>query len=398
MNNDRSDFSDLAWLFTANNLNRGILRQNFDEAAMLWRAVRASNGPVLEIGRRHGGSTVLLAAAAGERTLTSIDLAPAHNPACDAVFEKILRQSPERLRLIVGDSRRTLPGETFGFAFIDGDHSYEGVKADVAAHWNSLTPIDTIPAYAVFHDAVPNDGLAHTGQANHHEGVRRVCDELIAAGCAERVEAAGSSLWLKKLADLPASFRGQVGATLQEISQSNAYGHLQQRHDVARLLPPGAVGIELGVAEGVFAERVLANTEVGFLYGVDMYAGDRGHDLEQYKRALTRLSRFRGRSALLHMRFDEALGLFADDSLDFIYVDGYAHTGEEDGATFRDWWPKLKPGGVFAGDDYDPAWPDVVRHVDAFLNARGLSGYIIPSKERDVAYCKYPTWFTFKPR
>jgi len=364
---------------------------------MLWRAVRASEGPILEIGRRHGGSTVLLAAAGGDRTVTSIDLAPAHNPACDVAFQKINEQTPGRLKLIIGNSRQTLPAETFGFVFIDGDHSYQGVRADVVAHWNSLKAVGAAPGFAVFHDAVPNDGLAHTGQPNHHEGVRRVCDELIAAGCAERVASAGSSLWLRKLTDLPQSFHGGVTAALENVTQSSAYCHLKQRHDVARLLPPGAIGIELGVAEGVFAERVLSNSDIDFLYGVDMYAGDRGHDIDQYKRALARLSLFRGRSALLHMRFDQALSLFADETFDFIYVDGYAHTGEEDGATFRDWWPKLKRGGVLAGDDYDPAWPDVVRHVDAFLTARGCTGYIIPSVEKDVAYCKYPTWFTIKP-
>ncbi|MEZ5958980.1 MAG: class I SAM-dependent methyltransferase [Hyphomonadaceae bacterium] len=176
------------------------------------------------------------------------------------------------------------------------------------------------------------------------------------------------------------------------------FAHLARRDDVASLLAPGAIGIELGVAEGEFASRVLAHTRIGLLYGVDMYAGDRGHDLDQYKRALRRLMPFAGRSALLHMRFDQALDLFADESLDFIYVDGYAHTGEEGGATFHDWWPKLKRGGIFAGDDYDQAaWPDVVSNVNAFLAGNGLTGYLIPNVESDVAYCKYPTWFTIKP-
>lgn len=96
------------------------------------------------------------------------------------------------------------------------------------------------------------------------------------------------------------------------------------------------------------------------------------------------------------MRFEEAVDLFPDEYFDFVYVDGYAHTGEEGGSTFEHWWPKLKPGGVFAGDDYDPAWPEVVREVGNFLTARGLTGYIIPNVEKDVAFCKYPTWFTFK--
>lgn len=157
------------------------------------------------------------------------------------------------------------------------------------------------------------------------------------------------------------------------------------------------MGIELGVAEGEFAYRLLQKPTFSFLYGVDAYAGDRGHDIDQYKRVLRRLDVFRNRYSLLQMRFDQAVDLFDDHTFDFVYVDGYAHTGEEGGATFRDWWPKLRPGGVFAGDDYDPAWPDVVKQVDQFLGEHALTGYLIPFVEKDTPYCKYPTWFTIKP-
>lgn len=132
---------------------------------------------------------------------------------------------------------------------------------------------------------------------------------------------------------------------------------LRLRHDVAKLAEPGGIGIELGVAEGVFAERVLRTSKLSFLYGVDMYAGDRGHDTDQCRRALARLLRFRGRHAILRMRFDEALSLFPDNHFDFAYVDGYAHTGEEEGKTLEDWFPKVKLGGNSSGDDYGERWP-----------------------------------------
>lgn len=201
-----SDFADLAWLFTSNNQNRGILRQNFDEAALLWRAVRASRGAIPEIGRRHGGSTVLLIHASAGRRVTSVDLAPAHNEACEAAFRKITSDDPHRIELVVGDSRKPMNGRTWGFMFIDGDHTYEGVKADVCAHWNELRESDSVAASIVFHDAVPNDGLSYANQPNHHEGVKLVCEELVAAGCAKKVGSAGSSLWLEKIADLPEDF------------------------------------------------------------------------------------------------------------------------------------------------------------------------------------------------
>jgi SAM-dependent methyltransferase len=131
---------------------------------------------------------------------------------------------------------------------------------------------------------------------------------------------------------------------------------------------------------------------------VDAWAGDLEHDTAQYLRACNRLNRFRTRNAIIRARFDEALSLFPDQSLDFIYVDGYAHTGEEGGQTFEDWWPKLKPGGIFAGDDYDPdRWPQVTTSVDFFLETHGLDAYVIPFTEEGSIWSEFPTWFTRKP-
>lgn len=172
---------------------------------------------------------------------------------------------------------------------------------------------------------------------------------------------------------------------------------LRLRHDVVKLANAGGVGIELGVAEGVFAERALRTSSLSFLYGVDMYAGDRCHDVDQYRRALARLMPFRTRHALIRMRFDEALELFDDEHFDFIYVDGYAHTGEEEGRTLEQWFPKLKPGGIFAGDDYSGHWPKVVEAVDRFAAARGLVLNIIDCAEPGTVWSEYPTWWARKP-
>ncbi len=96
------------------------------------------------------------------------------------------------------------------------------------------------------------------------------------------------------------------------------------------------------------------------------------------------------------MRFDEALTLFPDEYFDFVYVDGYAHTGEEQGQTFRDWFPKLKPGGIFAGDDYSPDWPLVVEEVDKFIAANRLKLFVINYQKEPDRFSQFPTWFTLK--
>ena len=196
-------FEDLVWLLTCDNRNRGILRMNFDEAAIIWRSVQATTGTILEIGRRHGGSTCLLLTASGSRKVMSVDIAPEHAPASDAFFARPENRS--RLELIVGDSRLAIPGQSYGFIFFDGDHSYAGLRGDVLAHWNFLTSLDGFPALAAFHDAVPNPGLDYEGKENFCEGVQRVCEALVSSRCAEIVGSAGSVLVLRKLAGVDPS-------------------------------------------------------------------------------------------------------------------------------------------------------------------------------------------------
>src|SRR2546429_8690705 len=88
-------FEDLAWIFTWDSRNRGLIRQGFDEAAVLWKAVKATSGNILEIGRNLAGSTVLLAAAAGrDREIYSIDNRSNEDRAC----KKYLAQPENKSR------------------------------------------------------------------------------------------------------------------------------------------------------------------------------------------------------------------------------------------------------------------------------------------------------------
>ena len=68
------------------------------------------------------------------------------------------------------------------------------------------------------------------------------------------------------------------------------------------------------------------------------------------------------------------MGVIPDSYFDFIYIDGYAHTGQDGGKTLEDWYPKLRAGGIFAGHDYHKHWSPTIDSVDAFrrsINHRG---------------------------
>lgn len=168
------------------------------------------------------------------------------------------------------------------------------------------------------------------------------------------------------------------------------------RHDVLDLLGGSAnVGVELGVAEGVFSQRMMESGKFSDVFGVDMYADS--HDVRQYKSTLRKLG-LRSGYKLLRMRFDEALGLFEDASLDFVYIDGYAHGGEEGGETIFNWYAKVKVGGLIAGDDYHGDWPLVCEAVNEFASQLGESILLTELTEPGNPYCRYPRWAIQKRR
>ncbi|MDA8882442.1 class I SAM-dependent methyltransferase [Alphaproteobacteria bacterium] len=162
------------------------------------------------------------------------------------------------------------------------------------------------------------------------------------------------------------------------------------RHDVLEFLnDQGCVGIELGVAGGHYSDRMMKSGKFKKFYGVDLY--EDYHDTAEYIRAL-KLVGLEKNYVLLRMSFDEALELFDDNYFDFIYFDGYAHTGEEGGKSFKDWFKKLKVGGLFAGDDYHEDWPIVKWAVNDMVSQIGCDLHVTGKREF-TNLNHYPSWF-----
>ena len=145
--------------------------------------------------------------------------------------------------------------------------------------------------------------------------------------------------------------------------------------------------IELGVAAGQFAVEMLTANPAARYLGIDRWSDH--HDEAEMMTAIEILRAF-NYAATSRSTFTEALPLVPDAWADLIYIDGYAHTGQEGGQTLRDWWPKLKPGGVFAGHDYSGHYPQTIAAVDAFVIEMGLDLRIIDEKP-------HPSWWTIKP-
>jgi predicted O-methyltransferase YrrM len=172
-------FEDLAFLFASTQLNHGIVSLAFDEAAYLYRLARGLGPATLaEIGRYKGGSTFLLAAAMDTNaTLWSYDLhvklaTVDEGPDFDVELESALQRFglAGRVHLVVADSRTVEPpAGGCDLVFVDGDHSYAGVRADYE-HWrNAVKP----GGHLLFHDAA-----AFRPFAVRDENVARLMEEI----------------------------------------------------------------------------------------------------------------------------------------------------------------------------------------------------------------------------
>lgn len=158
------------------------------------------------------------------------------------------------------------------------------------------------------------------------------------------------------------------------------------RADLALAVPTGGLMIELGVARGDFAvELVRANPGANYI-GIDRYTDH--HNDKEWAFALGRITALG--HIIFRQTFEEGRNNFHGDSANLVYIDGYAHTGQEGGKTIRDWWTVVKPGGILAGHDYHPKWQPTIDAVDLFVKENELELNIIEEEP-------YPSWWVRKP-
>jgi len=192
----KSDFLNLLWLFNSPRETRNIIRLDLHEAGLLYKYASQqwtkmpkdeTGNVILEIGRYWAGSTVLLAMATHDTKvkIVSVDFVEGcHDPDADDWLNEY--EEKERIDIRV-DNSHTMKQMPVNLLFVDGDHSYEGVKKDFIHHWNYLNP----RGYCLAHD--------YTDPTC--EGVTRFIDEWIEEGYAEKLEQVGTMISLKKLKD-----------------------------------------------------------------------------------------------------------------------------------------------------------------------------------------------------
>ena len=146
--------------------------------------------------------------------------------------------------------------------------------------------------------------------------------------------------------------------------------YLKDRKELAELLSKYKVGVEVGVLKGSYSRLLLqANPSLKF-YAVDSWGiGEtkmKDYHLRMYEIAKRRLKKYD--VVFIHKLSMDAVKDFADESLDFVYIDANHKPKfvEED---IREWSKKVRKGGVISGHDYIG---DIAKIVDNYAQINKL--------------------------
>jgi hypothetical protein len=179
-------------------------------------------------------------------------------------------------------------------------------------------------------------------------------------------------------------------------------GRRDPRRILLRQLPRASIGAEIGVWRGDFSARILRAVRPAKLHlidpwafqGGDVYrdawyggklAGDQGAMDEIHRKVARRFAR-EIESGIVEVHRATSAGVaggFPDGYFDWVYVDG-DHLYEAVRADLEHFAPKLKAGGILAGDDYGLAgwWDDgVTRAVDDFVAGSGWEPATLPGNQ-----------------
>lgn len=139
--------------------------------------------------------------------------------------------------------------------------------------------------------------------------------------------------------------------------------------------PAGGTWVELGSWTGKSAAycavELINRDKIGPFYCVDSWlGGTENYDpnvLKDLKQIFTNnIAPIVDQVTAIESISWDAAEQFADSSVDFCYVDA-GHTYDCVSNDLTAWWPKIRPGALFGGDDYTKGYPGLQQAVWDFF-------------------------------
>lgn len=156
-------------------------------------------------------------------------------------------------------------------------------------------------------------------------------------------------------------------------------------------------GVEVGVCDGVYSQKLLDNIPGLQLYGVDPYLPYKGFSKERQDEKITaaceRLNKYPN-YILIKAPSVEAAKLIPDGSQDFVFIDGN-HDYEDVKEDMETWYPKVRKGGILSGHDYYPkcARGAVIKAVDEVVASLGVKLELTEWDMEAYVDDRQPDWF-----
>jgi len=153
------------------------------------------------------------------------------------------------------------------------------------------------------------------------------------------------------------------------------------------------MGVEVGTAEGLFAEKMIKVIPNLKLYMVDPYNAYPAYvdyDQDGCDKCLAEVKeRMKDtNSELIQLPSMEALDKFEDNSLDFVYIDAnhdYKFVFED----VEGWSKKVRKGGIVSGHDYGQDW-GVKKAIQDYVKENGIKTWFV------LGVGHYLNWFWVK--
>jgi FkbM family methyltransferase len=203
---------------------------------------------------------------------------------------------------------------------------------------------------------------------------------------------------------------------IKSVLDNNPAVNKRELASLVNDLFPEGKGVEIGVLRGDYSKIILERWHKGEMYLIDAwrhldeYVDMNGRDDQYHYDCLLQTCKntkqWQDRAHIIRMDSVKSANMFPDEFFDFIYIDA-DHSYEGVVRDLQAWWPKIKKGGLFCGDDYIPDDGDiwltgqgdpiyagkfgVRKAVNEFVKEKNLNLY----ETTEEPYWRQ--WYTFKP-